>query len=192
MAIAAWARDHDVERRVGAAALINTGVGDLVAEQLLLPLPKVAQALRHTVAIHGFLGSRAPLPRFSTPLTAAAIRYVAFGKAATPAQVAFFERMLIGNPPDVRASVGIALSELELYDALPRLTIPTVVIAGENDRLTPPSHARRIAEQLPQLQRLIVLADTGHMAPLERHREVVDVLQGLAEGAAQTARALSA
>jgi pimeloyl-ACP methyl ester carboxylesterase len=192
MAIASWARDHEVERRVRAAALINTGVGDLVAEQLLLPLPKVARALHHTVAIHGFLGSRAPLPRFSTPLTAAAIRYVAFGKAATPAQVAFFERMLVGNPPDVRASVGIALSELELYDALPRLTIPTVVIAGEDDRLTPPSHARRIAEHLPQLTRLIVLPDTGHMAPLERHREVVDVLRGLAERTASASRAVSA
>src|SRR5205085_3174805 len=28
MAIAAWATDHEVERRVGAAAMINTGVGD--------------------------------------------------------------------------------------------------------------------------------------------------------------------
>jgi pimeloyl-ACP methyl ester carboxylesterase len=192
MAIAAWARDHEVKRRVGAAALINTGVGDLVAEQLLFPLPKVAQALNHTLAVHGFLGSRAPLPRFSTPLTAAFIRYVAFGPAATPAQVAFFERMVIANPPDVRATVGMALSELELYDALPRLTVPTVVVAGEKDRLTPPSHARRIADELPQLERLIILPDTGHMAPIERHQEVVDVLRSLAERVAREAGAIPA
>ena len=180
MAIAAWARAFDVQRRVGAAALINTGVGDLVAEQLLLPVPSVAQALNKTIAVHGFLGSRAPLPRFSTPLTAATIRYIAFGPAATPAQVAFYERMLIACPPDVRASIGITLSELELNDALPRLTVPTIVIAGDRDRLTPPSHARRIAEKLPQLEQLIVLPDTGHMAPLERADAVSKAIEELA------------
>ena len=55
---------------------------------------------------------------------------------------------------------------------LPRLTVPTIVLAGARDRLTPPSHARRIAGMLPQLVRLIVLPDTGHMAPLERPDEV--------------------
>jgi pimeloyl-ACP methyl ester carboxylesterase len=88
--------------------------------------------------------------------------------------------MLIASPPDARADIGIALSEVELYDALPRLTVPTIVIAGEKDRLTPPSHARRIAEMLPQLEGLTVLPETGHMAPLERHQEVTELLAQLA------------
>ncbi len=180
MAISAWAKDHDVERRAGAAALINTGAGDLLAEQLLVPVPAVAQALNHTFAVNGFLGSRAPLPRFSTPLMASAIRYIAFGPDASPAQVAFYERMLIASPPDARAQTGIALSEVELYDALPRLTVPTIVIAGEKDRLTPPWHAQRIAEMVPKLEGLTVLPNTGHMGPLERHREVTELLAQLA------------
>jgi pimeloyl-ACP methyl ester carboxylesterase len=192
MSIAAWAEHHDVEQRAAAAALINTGVGDLIAEQLLLPVPALAQALNQTVAVNGFLGSRAPLPRFSTPLLAAAIRYIAFGPAATPAQVAFYERMLIASPPDARARVGIALSEVELYDALPRLTIPTIVIAGAKDRLTPPSHAHRIAEMLPKLEGLTVLEDTGHMAPLERHREVTELLAQLSATIGHNADVVSA
>jgi pimeloyl-ACP methyl ester carboxylesterase len=192
MAIAAWAEKHEVHRHVAAAALINTGVGDLIAEQLLVPVPSIAQALNKTVAVHGFLGNRAPLPRFSTPLTAAAIRYMVFGPAATPAQVAFFERMLIACPPDVRANVGIAMSELELHDALPRLDVPTAVIAGENDRLTPPSHARRIAEMLPKLERLTVLEDTGHMAPLERPSAVMRILLELATNIDQDTGAAAA
>jgi pimeloyl-ACP methyl ester carboxylesterase len=180
MSIAAWADDHDVQRRAGAAALLNTGVSDLITENLLLPLPRIAQALNRTIAVHGFLGSKAPLPRFSTPLSYAAVRYVAFGPDASPAQVAFFERLLVTCPPDIRADVGIAMSEMDLRHALPRLTVPTIVIAGANDKLTPPSHARRIAEMLPQLRRLTVLADTGHMTPLERPEVVTDALAELA------------
>jgi pimeloyl-ACP methyl ester carboxylesterase len=180
MSIASWAEKHDVERHVKAAALLNTGVGDLIAEHLILPLPGIAQAVNRVIARHGFLGSRAPLPRFSTPLSYAAIRYIAFGPDASPAQVAFFERMLVTCPPQVRADIGIAMSEMDLHDALPRLTVPTLVIAGAEDRLTPPSHARRIAEMLPKLRRLTVLENTGHMTPLERPEVVIDALAELA------------
>lgn len=173
MSIVSWAADHDVARHVGAAVLLNTGVGDLIAEQLLFPLPHIAQALNRTVATRGFLGNKAPLPRFSTPLSSAAIRYVAFGPEASPAQIAYYERMLVTCPADARAKTGIAMSDMELHHALPRLTVPTIVIAGADDRLTPPSHAQRIAGQLPQLRRLEILSDTGHMAPLERPDAVI-------------------
>ncbi len=88
--------------------------------------------------------------------------------------------MLVTCPPDARAQVGLTLSEIDLYQALPRLTVPTVVIAGEQDRLTPPSHARRIAAALPQLERLIVLPGCGHMGPLEFHEEISESLTELA------------
>ena len=180
MSIAAWAEHHDVARRVYAAALLNTGVGDLMAQQLLLPAPALAQAVNKTVATRGLLGARAPLPKVSTPATHAAIRYIAFGRDATPAQIAFYERMLWACPPDARAKIGIAMSEMELHHTLARLTVPTLVIAGEHDRLTPPSHAQRIAEMLPNLARLMVLPDTGHMAPLERADEVSRAIEELA------------
>ena len=171
MSIAAWAEHHDVSRRAGATALINTGVGNLINEQLLFPVPRIAQGLNKAIAVRGFLGARTPLPRVSTPVSYAAARYIAFGPAATPAQIAFYERMLVTCRPDVRASIGIAMSEMDLHHALAHLTVPTLVIAGENDRLTPPSHARRIAEMLPALDQLIVLEETGHMGPLERPRD---------------------
>ena len=139
--------------------------------------------------MHGFLGNRAPLPRFSTPLSSAAVRYVAFGRDASPAEVAFFERMLVTCPPDVRAKIGLAMSEMDLHDAVPRLTVPTIVIVGAEDRLTPPAHARRIAEALPQLRRLTVLPDTGHMTPLERPDEVTTALVELAALATRASRA---
>jgi pimeloyl-ACP methyl ester carboxylesterase len=180
MSIAAWAERHDVSPRVGGAALLFTGIGGLIGGQLVVKVPRFAQALADPVARHAFLGARGSLPRISTPVSYAGIRYVAFGPAATPAQVAFFERMLVACPSHVRSRAGLAMQDMDLYHVLPRLTIPTLVMAGEDDKLTPPSHARRIAEQLPDLFELVVLPETGHMGPLERPDEVCDALRRLA------------
>lgn len=186
MSIVAWAEHFDVGRRVGAAALLNTGVGDLLAEHLLMPVPAVAKVVNRVMAPDSFLKARAPVPRFSTPISSAMIRYTAFGPSASPAEIAFYERMLVACPPDVRADVGLAISEMDLYHALPRLAVPTLVVAGDRDRLTPPSHAQRIAEQLPRLHRLMILPSTGHMGPLERPDEIAGALLELAAVAGET------
>ena len=179
MSIAAWAEHRSVSPRVGGAALMFTGIGGLVGGQLVVHVPRFAQALAEPVARYAFLGARGSLPRISTPVSYAAVRYATFGADCTPAQVAFFERMLIACPADVRRKAGIAMQDMDLYHALPRLTVPTLVMAGENDRLTPPTHARRIAEELPNLYELVVLPGTGHMGPLERPAAVSDALRRL-------------
>jgi len=170
MSIAAWAEHHDVETRACAAALVNTGFGGLIAGNLLLP--ELVRWLNQPLAKRVFLGSQAPVPSLSTPFQQAVIRYCAFGPAATLGQLTFYERMLVSCPPDVRAACGLAMADMDLRSAVVRLTVPTLVVAGACDKLTPPSHAHRIAEALPKLAQLIELADTGHMSPLERPAEL--------------------
>jgi pimeloyl-ACP methyl ester carboxylesterase len=177
MSIAAWAADHDVPARVAGAALINTGVDDLIGGALVLG--EIGKRLNPRWLSRAVLGSSAPLPPLSTPVQQAVIRHTAFGPTATAAQVAFYERMLIQTPADVRAASGIALSDLHLGSALAKLTVPTLVIDGDRDRLTPPEHSRRIAEALPFPSRLLELERTGHMSPLERPAEVADAIADL-------------
>jgi pimeloyl-ACP methyl ester carboxylesterase len=180
MSIAAWAEHHDVAARTRAAALLNTGLGDLIANSLLFPVPGWARRWSDPVGRHAFLGARGPIPPFSTPIHHAALRHAAFGPAATPGQVEFYARMMGACKPDVRSACGLAMADMDLHHALVRLTVPTLVMAGSRDRLTPPSHARRIASELPNLTQLIELPDTGHMGPLERPQEVAAALAELA------------
>jgi pimeloyl-ACP methyl ester carboxylesterase len=112
------------------------------------------------------------------------IRYTAFGPGASRGDVAFYERMLVDCPPDVRAATGVALSQMDLWHAVASLTVPTLVVAGDSDRLTPPAHARRIADELPNPAGLVVLPDTGHMSPLERPLELCDAVTRLLREAA--------
>lgn len=190
MSIAAWAGDHDVAARASAAALVNTGLGDLISGNLLFG--ELARWLNHPRLGRAMLGSRAPLLPFSSPVSHALVRYVAFGPSATDGEVAFYERMLLDTPTAVRAACGVALSDMDLWSAVGGLTVPTLVIAGDRDRLTPPEHARRIAEALPHPAGVIVLEQTGHMSPLERPREVADALGELIAATAPTPDTASA
>ena len=88
-------------------------------------------------------------------------------------------RMFLGCRPDVRAAFGATLAGLDLMSALDALVVPTVVVAGELDRLTPPVHVRAIADALPEVQ-LVELAAIGHTSPLEAHAEVTGLLRALA------------
>jgi pimeloyl-ACP methyl ester carboxylesterase len=182
MAIVAWAGSQEgpIHERVAAIALVNTGIGDLVSESDVIRMPG---PLRRAGDVAGrlLIGARAPLPRTSSRLTTEAIRYLALSPAASPAQVAFCEELILDCHPTVRAGFGRELSRLDLGHAVERLTVPTLVIASERDRLTPPRHAERLAETLPRLERLVRLPEVGHMAPIEAPSEVGGALRALAD-----------
>jgi pimeloyl-ACP methyl ester carboxylesterase len=64
--------------------------------------------------------------------------------------------------------------------------IPTTVLVGTSDLLTPPPHGRRIATNI-RGARFAVAPGAGHMLPLERPRLVSEELIALVEMAAGTA-----
>ena len=63
---------------------------------------------------------------------------------------------------------------LDLTKELSRITVPTLVISGTNDVITPPAEARRMARGIPGA-RLELLDGAGHMLMLER-AETIDSL----------------
>jgi pimeloyl-ACP methyl ester carboxylesterase len=52
---------------------------------------------------------------------------------------------------------------------LPTLDLPTLVLVGSDDRLTPPDEARRMSDTLPD-GRLTVVPGAGHLTPIEARR----------------------
>jgi pimeloyl-ACP methyl ester carboxylesterase len=68
-----------------------------------------------------------------------------------------------------------ALVRLDGYADLERIACPSLVVACRQDRLRSFSETERMARHLPA-SRFAVLEDCGHMAPLERPRELVTLL----------------
>lgn len=57
--------------------------------------------------------------------------------------------------------------EYDVFNLLPRITAPTLVIVGEEDVLTPPKQARAFAAHIPNA-RVEVMPNAGHAAALEQ------------------------
>ena len=182
MAIVAWAGAHpaQVDDRISAAVLVNTGVGDLISESLVIEgIPDGFDRLRRLTG-ESVLRARSPTPTISTPVTNRLIRRYVVGPEASPAQVAFCEQLVLSCPADVRGAVGGTLSRLDLKGALAQLQVPTLLISGERDRLTPPAHAELMAGLLPDVLDLVEISRSGHMTPVEFPSEVNRLLAELA------------
>ncbi len=189
MTTVAWADQHpaEVSERLAGAALISTGLGDLITESLLIGTPRPLQRVRGTVG-RAFLGARAPLPRITTPLSNRVIHYIACGPSASPATVAFCEKMVLGCRREARGGCGATVSGVDLREALKDLALPTLVIVGEKDRLTPPVHARAMADNLPDVIDYVELPRIGHMTPLEAPDEVTASIRRLTARAVEHAQ----
>lgn len=180
MTIAAWAARHPeaVSRRARAVVMVNTGLGDLVDQALVLRLPGPLDFPRQHVS-RLVMGVAGPLPA-RNPVSHRLMRHVVMGPTATPARVAFCENMVLDCPHHVRAGAGRTLSRLQLHDAVERITAPAFVVAGERDRMTPMPLSERLAEDLPELVSLVRIPDVGHMAPVEAPERVTAVIRDAA------------
>ncbi len=76
------------------------------------------------------------------------------------------------------AACCLALAEFELREEeLAAITAPTLVIAGRDDPATPPTHARELADGIPDAG-LTEIAHAGHLANVERPEPVLAALLG--------------
>ena len=94
-----------------------------------------------------------------------------FGKNPRPSHVELVRTMMSECPPETRRDAPRVLVGLDLTRDLPNVRIPTLVVGGTADVLTPPFEARRIAGLIPDA-RLELLRDGGHMLMLERTDEL--------------------
>ena len=70
-----------------------------------------------------------------------------------------------------RAIIGRADSR----PLLGAIKISTLMVVGDSDQLTPPAHAEEIANGIADAK-LVTLAGTGHMSPMEKPDEVTKLL----------------
>ena len=78
-------------------------------------------------------------------------------------------RLLIKQqaPVAIRSAIHRMMHRPDSTALLPQVTVPTLVIVGEEDELTPPEDSRRIAEAVPGAT-LVTIPGAGHLSNLEQ------------------------
>jgi pimeloyl-ACP methyl ester carboxylesterase len=195
IAIAAWSthyRDR-VRRRADAVALINTTTGDLVREVKLLSVPRELRgftearvlAARGLISVFGGF----PVPAAARIPSRYVVAMLAVGRDADPGAARTICELFAQTSPAGRGGCAKmlvdALGSRHLH--LDGLTVPTLVIGSEHDRLTPIGQSRRIARTAPNVIGLVELPG-GHCSMLEHPAEVSRHLRALAESVGHDVR----
>lgn len=166
-------RDH-----AAAVLLCSTGSSRLVAESLVVPLR--AGRVRSWLTAR-VLGSRAPLGPV-TPLARRILKYATMGAGSAPHMVEACARIVHACPRTVRHAWSLVLDTLDLDHGVRELRVPTVVVVGTADRMTPPVHARSLVAALPHCVGSTELAGVGHMTPVEAPELVTGKIRELITG----------
>ncbi|MCD7441540.1 alpha/beta hydrolase [Streptomyces lincolnensis] len=176
MTVMAAAERPGLREHAAAVLLCSTGSSRLVAESTLLPL---RPGRARTWLTHHILGSRAPLGPV-TPLARRILRYATMGAGSAPAMVEACARIVHACPRRVRYAWAQVLDLLDLDHGVRELRVPTAVLVGTADRLTPPAQSRALAAALPDCLGVTELPGAGHMTPVETPEPVSAKIRELA------------
>ncbi|HKA89809.1 MAG TPA: alpha/beta hydrolase [Haliangiales bacterium] len=158
---------HHRDRAAGIVAIngtygspFRTALASRLARYLIPPwlsfmkaqAPLISRVSQATVAWSGLVPAMARLGLVSTRIDEEAMRDVAEG----------FKGMDFAIYSDTLRALG----EHDARDILPRLDVPTLVIAGDRDLMTPTFTARRMSRWI-RGARLVVIPGGTHYTPLE-------------------------
>jgi pimeloyl-ACP methyl ester carboxylesterase len=189
MSIMAYAQTFPerVRERVVGVCMLATSAG-----RIRRMMPGVsAEAMSAVGAPLAGLSRRAPGiistgRRLTATFAYEAVRRFGFGEDALPEHVAFTDAMIASMDPSVFADFWPLFVSLDMYEVLVAFEgLPTVIVVGTKDAMTPVRHSQRMAELLPEAE-LALCTGAGHMLMLEQHRRVNDVLARLLERAAES------
>jgi pimeloyl-ACP methyl ester carboxylesterase len=166
--------------RVAGVVLIGAASGDLVRGAM----GSVTELFRpglgtFRTAAQRVNGLRRAVLASPGDLSGTIARLTQFGPDALPHLVEHVVSLAARAPSHVWTDGLAGLMEADLRPALQHVSVPALVIVGQQDRVTPATAAVRLVADLPKGS-LATVENAGHMVMLERPGEVNDHLRAFA------------
>ncbi len=180
---------YDLEHVTGALArviggepaiLVGHSMGGFVAQEAYARFPERVRALVlcFTSAAFGgsgsdfarqFIAARiAPLDEGRTMAEIAARVMPALrGSRSDPAGLALAERIMSAVPPDTYRQAVRLLTTFDRRAQLPGIRVPTLLVAGSDDRVAPAAVMERMARKIPGAE-YVLLEGCGHLGPMDQ------------------------
>ncbi|MDQ2726250.1 MAG: alpha/beta hydrolase [Actinomycetota bacterium] len=164
--------------RIGALALVATSANPVVGSGIPGARAVVAAA-RPLIARAAFATSRLPGPSLGGGDLSFLLARATFGDDPSTSQVALTRDITAAVPARVAAGLLGEIVRFDEFATLERLDLPTTIVVGTNDLMTPIGHARTMSDVIGGAD-LVILEGCGHMVMLERPRELAAALEALA------------
>ena len=81
------------------------------------------------------------------------------------------------DPLGVKGALIAIMSRTDTTSFLHKINIPTIVLCGSFDKLTPPLVMRAMSDKIPRVE-FAIIPRAGHMTPLENPECVNDLIEG--------------
>jgi pimeloyl-ACP methyl ester carboxylesterase len=174
--IVEWLEEQEIER----AVLVGHSMGGAIAMTTALEEPDRVAGLvlvgtGGRLRVNGeILQAAADPSQFEE--TVEVVTTWAFSDQTPEKIVALAKMRMIETRPEVIHGDFIACNQFDICDHLPEIRVPSLILCGEQDRLTPLKYARHLNEQIPD-STLVLIEGAGHMVMLERPLEVAEVVE---------------
>jgi pimeloyl-ACP methyl ester carboxylesterase len=167
---------------VAKVILIGHSMGGAILQRIGLEPPScveglvlVASGARLRVAPEILEGV---VPEFER--TAGVIAEVAWSENTPDRLKQFGKRMLLSCDPTIVYGDYVACNSFDLMNDMGEMQVPTLVICGTEDQLTPVKYGRFLAERLPNA-RIETVEGAGHMVMLEQPVAVATAVEVFAK-----------
>ena len=173
------------ELKINAAVFVGHSMGSAVALTLALKYPKQVLGL-------GLLGSGAKLRVAPILLETMGnsntfesavdmINEKCFGSESAPNLVELSRRTMLEIRPPVLLGDFMACNEFDATSQLEKINIPTLIICGAEDKMTPVKFSESLRDGIANSQ-LHILENAGHMVMLEQTDAVAELLKQFIDG----------
>ncbi len=181
--VLAWADAVGLER----FALAGHSMGGAIAQEFALTFPNrlagiILVATGARLRVHPkILQGLQETPEETVRL----IAEWAYGENPTDQMLRLYVRRMLEIPPQVTHGDFAACNVWDRMEDIQAISVPTLIIGGEADKLTPPKYAQYLHEHIPN-SRLVMVPRAGHMVMLEAPevvaREIATFLSSLGPG----------
>jgi 3-oxoadipate enol-lactonase len=159
--------------------LVGHSMGGLIAQEAYFRYPHLVKALALCFTSAAFVGGS----NFATQFVAERIGPLDDGQSMTdiakrlmpthrgsksdPASVELAERIMAKIPPETYRKAVHLLTTFDRRADLPKIAVPTLLIAGSDDRTAPPAIMASMQRKISGSE-LVVLEGCGHLGPMDQ------------------------
>jgi len=154
--------------------LIGHSMGGLIAQETYVRHPELVKALALCFTSPAFAGGSSD---FTRQFLAARIGPLDEGKSMAEIAAKLIptmgshsklaEQIMAGVPPDTYRKAVQLLTTFDRRKELANIKVPTLLVAGSEDKVAPPSVMEKMAGKIPGAE-YVLMPDCGHLGPMDR------------------------